>query len=178
MSIKRTAAFVALLAVGIAACDQLEEITGLTIDDLVGTWDASTLTYSPTETDSESQPIPFVTLGGDLVVTIADDGSFSGTLTVPGALTPTQEPADLPVSGQMTLTQDAEDNDVIDVNFDQTTEGVFTQAGLPFEDFDGPIDYTSTQITVTNETTFDFDLGGPNAEEPASLLLVMNRDAS
>ena len=173
MKFNRMAALALLLTAGLAACED-DDITGLVIADLTGTWDASTLTFSPTESSSTSNPVPFIALGGDLVVAIATTGQFSGTLTVPGALTG-GEPQDLPVEGTMTLAEDDSGNDIIDVDFDATTEGIFAQAGLPFEDFDGPIDFTSSRITITNETTFDFDQDPETAEEPASLLLVLDK---
>lgn len=173
MKFKRSAVFALLLTAGVAACDD-DDLTGLVIGDLNGTWDASTLTFSPTESSSTSNPVPFISLGGDLVVAIGTNGAFSGTLTVPGAMTG-GDPADVPVAGTMTLTEDASGNDVVDVNFDAETEATFAQFGLPFEDFDGPISVTSTRITITNETTFDFDFDPETAEEPAALLLVLDK---
>lgn len=175
MTSTRTAAFAVLLSMSLVGCEDGITDTGLEVSDLAGTWDASTLTFSPTEDDSESNPVPFVALGGDLVVTITSDGAFTGTLTIPGAITASGEPEDLPVAGTMSLTEDPSGADVLDVDFDTNTESIFAQAGLPFEDFDGPIDFTSSRITVTNETTFDFDFGGANPEEPALLLLVLDK---
>lgn len=173
MMFKRTAAFAVLLGTAAVGCDD-GDITGLVLSDLAGTWDASTLSFSPTEADSDATPVPFIALGGALVVTIAETGGFTGTLTIPSAVTG-GDPQDVPVAGNMTLTEGAAGEDVIDVDFDETTENIFAQAELPFEDFDGPIDFTSTRITITNETTFDFDFGGPDPEEPAVLVLVLDK---
>lgn len=177
MSFKRSMAVAAFVAVGLAGCDSNGEVTGVVIADLEGSWDASTLTFSPTDPDSEASPIPFISLGGDLVVNIEANGDFAGILTVPGALTPSQQAEDVPVSGSMSITQ-VGDDDVIVVNFDATTEGIFDQFGLPFEDFDGPFTLSGNQLTITNETTFDFDLGGPGAEEPALMTMILARTST
>ena len=178
MKLKRTVAMAALVAaVGMTACDENGDVTGIVIADLEGTWDASTLTFSPTSSTSTANPVPFVALGGDLVVMIDAGGDFTGTLTVPAAVTGGEE-AELPVAGSMSV-DEVDGEDILTVDFSATTEAIFAGAGLPFADFDGPLTLTGSQLTVTNETTFDFDTAaGPNEAEAALLTLIMARTST
>ena len=173
MNFKRSMAVAALVAAGLTGCDSNGDISGIVIADLEGHWDASQLLFSPSSSTSTSNPISFTLAGGDLVVDIASNGSFEGVLTVPGAITG-GDPLPLDVGGTMTV-EEVDDEDMIVVDFDAATEGGFAAVGLPFADFDGPLTLSGNQITITNETMFDFDLGGPNEAEGAVMTMILVR---
>lgn len=175
MKVHRSAAAVLMMAAALAGCDSDDDPTGLVIADFQGSWEAETLAFTPTDEESESNPVPFIAAGGALEVTIGSTGNFTGTLTIPAAISPSGEPTPLDVSGTMSLAEDAQGNDIFDVDFDTATEATFDAAGLPFEDFDGPFQLSGNRLTITNETTFDFDFGGPAEAEAASMLMVLAR---
>lgn len=136
------------LAIGFAmgCSDSNEPQTNVTIADLVGTWNATSIVYTDNATD---QSINAYALGARLQITVAADGSYTGSLTEPfGA--PQAISGTIIIQGNtITITDDAAPGD--------NAVGTFTLAG--------------NTLTITAQDEFDFGAG----DVPATLALVMQR---
>ena len=66
----------------------------ITTADFVGTWTATT--WTETNLASPDQKVDVIALGGGWTITIASDGSYTGTVVLPGPVT-------VPVSGTSTI---------------------------------------------------------------------------
>jgi len=136
------------LAIGFAmGCgDSSGPQENVTIADLVGTWNATSIVYTNTATD---QSINAYLLGARLQITVAADGSYTGSLTEPFG-TPEDISGTVIIQGNsITITDDAAPGD--------NAVGTFTLSG--------------NTLTITAQDEFDFGAGAV----PATLVLVMQR---
>ncbi len=94
---KRRHRFVSVaLTVGLVmACGNAGEPTQVTVEDLVGTWNASQ--FRVTDESGTIAPFDIIAFGGRLVITVASGGGFSGTLKATAIAT------ENPVSGTVSL---------------------------------------------------------------------------
>ena len=81
MRIMRTILAGALAVTLAAACSDSTAPADVTDEDLVGTWVATSVTFTPTGT---STPIDLLALGGGVTLVIGDDNTYSVTFTEPG----------------------------------------------------------------------------------------------
>lgn len=122
---------------------------GVTLADLVGTWDATSVVYE--SLDNPLLRFDLVALGGSLTLTVAANGDYTATIQPPGEA-PETETGTVTVSGN-----------VIDLNVDgipETVEFDFTLLG-------------NTLTMVTESEEFDFD--GDDIDDPARLTVVLVR---
>ena len=148
MKLNRSLAILALSAFALGGCD--DDSTGPVVADLQGEWTATNFAY----TDAENQTFSLDAVedaGGEVTLDVAQDGSFTGTLMIPGL---TQNPANpsetltIPIGGRLELI----DDETLRVDFNGNTEGL----GF-FSDFDAEYTLDGDVLTWTNEdTTFDF----------------------
>ena len=148
MKLTRSVAVLALSVFALGACD--DDSTGPVIADLQGEWTATNFTY--TDANIEGFSLDAVEdANGTITLDVAQDGSFTGTLFVPGL---TQNPAnpsetlEVPIGGTLDLV----DDNTLSVDFDGSTEAF----GF-FSDFDAEYELDGDVLTWSNDdTTFDF----------------------
>ena len=153
MKFLRTVGVLALSAFVFTACD---DATGVEVADLEGNWSATQFEYIDSNVSGFSLDA-ISDAGGSLTLDVAADGSFTGTLSIPGlTVNPnTGETITLPIGGSFSI-----NGDTLSIDFDSTTEGY----GL-FGDFDATFTLDGDVLTFTNPaTTFDF----PDAIEEAA----------
>ncbi len=149
MKFLRTASVLALavFAFTATACDD-SSTTGVEIADLEGMWTATQFEYSDNATPSFA--IDAVSdAGGSVTLDVAADGSFTGTISIPGlTVNPTTgETITLPIGGTISV-----DGDSLSVNFNAETEAY----GL-FGDFDASFELNGDVLTFVNtDSSFDF----------------------
>ena len=141
-----------MLAMAGAGCNDSTSPEDITIQDLVGTWVASSFVY--TGVDDPAQQVDLIESGGSFTMTISDAGAFTGTTVYEpmGTLTYT---GTLSISNR-TLTQDFDDADVPTLTW---TISEFANDSMTIEGAQGPFDFTdnglddlvtaSIQATVT-----------------------------
>lgn len=125
-----------------------EDTTGVTILDLVGTWNATKVEF--VSTADATVTFDLIANGLMLSTTINSDGTYSGSFTLAG------QPPDS-FSGTMTV---------------QGTTLVFTEPGEQPDTAAFTLEGNTLTITDTNEK-FDFDFDG--IEEDATVTTVMVR---
>ena len=150
MKFVRSLSVVLLATFALAACD--EDSTGVEIADLAGLWTATEFSYNDQTGDYPGFGIDAVsaTVGGTVTLDVAEDGTFTGTLRIPGlTVNPaTGETVTIPIGGSISLI----DDETLSIDFDAQTE----QLGF-FGDFDADFTLTDNTLTFVNEdTTFDY----------------------
>ncbi len=136
------------LAIGFAVgcSDSTDPQENVTIEDLVGTWNATSIQYTNNAT---GQAINAFLFGARLSITVAADGTYTGSVTEPGG-TPESISGTVTVQGNsITITDDSSPGDA--------AVGTFTLSG--------------STLTITAQDEFDFGAG----EVAATLVLVMQR---
>lgn len=130
-----------------AGCDNT---TGITVDDLVGTWNATKFEY----TSAASSAIKFdmIQNGGGLTITVSAGGAYSGTVTLPGGLGTDN------ISGTFTIVDD--------------TTLTRAETGETPENYNFSLVGDTFTFTDTTEE-FDFDFDG--VDEDATLTVVLVR---
>lgn len=124
---------------------------GITLTDLVGTWDATQVEYQ--SLDNPLIRFDLVALGGSLTLTVEANGDYTATIQPPGEQPDTE-------TGSVTL-----EGNLIELVVDGVPESVefdFTLVG-------------NTLTMVTEDEEFDFD--GDDIDDPARLTLVLVRRA-
>jgi hypothetical protein len=126
--------------------DSTDPQDDVTLADLVGTWNATGITYTNNAT---GQTINAFLFGARLQITVAANGTYTGSVTEPGG-TPEAITGTVSVQGSnITITDDAAPGDA--------AVGTFTLSG--------------NTLTITAQDEFDFGAG----EVSATLVLVMER---
>lgn len=140
---------------------------GTTVADLAGAWTASQFEY--TMVAPPNTALDLIALTGEATVTAAADGSYNGTLLLPGA------PGAAPFSGDITISGSS-----LTLGFDMLTViGPITlDPAEPFE-FDS-FTLSGNQLTLSASVAeFDFTLGAcgtpPCPEVAATLVIILNR---
>lgn len=135
--------------------------TGLTIADFAGTWAAAL--FRLTSVENTLNAFELIALGGSLTVTVAADGTFTGSATgidltaVPPTMTT------IPLSGQFVLV----DQTTLTIDFIPEVPPFFTDETMTFT-LEG-----NTLALHDDATTFDFD--GNGTEDPAIFDGILNR---
>ena len=151
MKFARTLGVLALSAFTLAGCDD-DDPTGVTVADLEGFWNATQFQYTDATGDYPSFGIDAVsaTVGGSVTLDVASNGSFDGTIMVPGlTVNPaTGETIEVPIGGTLSLNDDG----TLGIDFNAQTE----QLGF-FGDFDAEYTLSDDVLTFENDdTSFDF----------------------
>ena len=160
---QRPSVLLLLTAAGLTACGD-DSVTGLSLKDLAGQWTASSFTFT-----SVANPAHRVDLigdmGGTMTLSILANGTFSGTINLPGVT-----PFSLPIGGTVTLDEAAA---TMDVRFDELT----LSYGL-FNDFVAAFTLDEARRILTwsfGPTPFNFPQNPAVGEEAAMALVVLTR---
>ena len=169
-TIRTYAALIAIAGVAYACGDDTGTGNGggTSVADLAGNWTASQFEY--TKVGSAGTSVDLVTLGGAAAVNLASDGSFTGTLRLPGSTTNIPFMGTIAINGS-TLTLTVSDT---------------VNAGLITLTPDDPIVFNSftlsgNQLTLSSTTGIDFDFtlgmcgAPPCPEDDATLVIILNR---
>lgn len=116
MKITRLALTAVLFTSIVTACDDDDEVMGVGVADLVGTWEATSAVF--TSNVDPSITVDAVPLGGSATLTVTVDGRFTLITVLPGA--PAEIDTGIIVSitvDTMTLLFDNEPNNPEAVNF-------------------------------------------------------------
>lgn len=149
MKVVRAASILALFALALPACD--DDTTGTRIADLAGFWNATQFEYDDVTGDAPGFGLDAVAdVGGIVTLAIALDGSFTGSVEIPGVTVEPQtgETAPVTIGGILSIL----DPDTLSIDFDAATE----ELGL-FEDFEAEFTLEAEVLRFdVEETTFDF----------------------
>lgn len=126
--------------------DSTEPQGDVTIADLVGTWNATSIVYTDNAT---GQSVNAFLFGARLQITVAANGTYTGSVTEPGGAPQAITGTITVQGGTITITDDAAPGDA--------AVGTFTLSG--------------NTLTITAQDEFDFGAG----DVPATLVLVMVR---
>lgn len=103
MNTRVTFTFVSVAAlfvlVLLAGCDDDPQSPG---DRLAATYEATTLTVTP----ADSSTIDVLARGGSITISLASDGTTSGTFVVPASFSEDDEPQPVDLSGMWSVTRD------------------------------------------------------------------------
>jgi hypothetical protein len=161
MKLARQPIALAAVLVLLAGCS---DSTGITVEDMAGTWRASSFTFT-----SVSDPNHQVDLVEDegitFQITINSDETFNGFLSVPSL-----SPLPLPIGGVLEIHSGA---GTLDVRFNEQTLGY----GL-VHDFTAHFTIDSSRqlmVWTYDDTTFDFPQNPDVGAEPAVADLVLDR---
>lgn len=126
----------------------------ITLADFEGTWEASS--YKLTN-PAVPLTIDLVQNGGSFDFTAADDGTFTGSAVIPGAMVGAPNDLELNYAGYVELVT----QDTVKVVFDPEIPPFITT-------FTGAFTLSGDTFTITDESQmFDFDGPGPEGEVPA-----------
>lgn len=139
----------AALLVGTAFALGCGDSTGITLDALNGTWNATEFRF--TNPANSSQSVELIGLGGSFSVTITVEGNFTTVMTVPGD--PAETRSGTVSIGGDTLT-------IAESGQGSPTEYLATRDG-------------STLTLTTSDEDFDFD--GDGTDDPALLRIVLQK---
>ena len=126
------------------------EGTGISIDDIAGTWIATKIAFSPTA-PGPAQEVEVVAQGGSGRLMIQSNGRFTLTITLPGE------------APEVTTGQLGFDEDLLVVIYDDEPDD--------FEYF--AIQSSATTLSIRGPASYDFD--GDGFEEAASAELDFDR---
>lgn len=146
----RVLVLLALLVLSTAGCNDSTSPEQITIDDLAGTWTATSFVYTSTVDAADQWDL--VANGGSLTMVITAAGAFTGTTVLPSTAVETYTGM-MSVSGSR-LTQDFDEADIPTVIWtisDFTNDSLTLSGGLSPFDFtdDGTEDYVSAAIRTT-----------------------------
>ena len=154
MKALRNLSIVLLLVVLSVTCSDSNEPDVVTVGDLVGTWTATR--FQITDPSGTVLPVPVdlvgALVGGSLEITVAANGSFTGSFSA------TAMSQAIPVAGTVSISGNTLTIDFTD-GLDQPISGAFVLDG--------------DELTVTG-SNLTFDYGGQTING-ASVILVMER---
>lgn len=136
----------AVMLMGIVACS---ESTGVSVDDLAGTWSATQFLF--TNPANAAQTYDMIAAGGSLSLTVQPNGDYSATMTVPG---------NAPEAFTGTISVEGDILTLAESGHGSPTPYNASRSG-------------NTLTLTTDDELFDFDEDG--TEELASLRLVLVR---
>ncbi len=136
-------AIAAAFAVGCSDSTDPGDVTG---NDLAGTWDATSVVFTP---DAGGTAVDVVPLGFGLEITFNAEGGYTATFTEPGEAPDLEIGTYTVVNGVLTLTPVGEDAETMTI-----------------DSFSG-----STMVLSDSNAEFDFDDNG--TEEPANMTATM-----
>lgn len=151
---------VAVALAGVFAVGCGDDDGGVTMTDLVGTWDASKFEYS--DLSGQSASVDIIPFGGAFSITItatsATNGSYVGSLTIP------LPPSTTAITGTLELSANG-----TQITLDDAALGVivftdFTTTGKP-----------PTQFIMSTSENIDFDFDQSGTETPASLVVILDK---
>jgi hypothetical protein len=150
MKFARALSVALLAAFALSACD--DSSTGVEIADLAGFWTATEFAYNDQTGDFPGFGIDAVSaaVGGTITLDVTENGSFAGTLRIPGLTVNPQtgETLTIDIGGTITLM----DQSNLSIDFDAATE----QLGF-FGDLDAPFTLNGDVLRFTNDdATFDY----------------------
>ncbi len=163
MKPSRSSLLLLLSAVVLTGCDG-DSVTGLSLGDLAGQWTASSFTFTSVANPAHTVDL-IADMGGSMTLNLQADGSFTGTINLPGVT-----PGGLPIGGTVTMDEEAA---TMDVRFNQTTLGY----GL-FQDFVAAFTLDEARRTLTwsfGPTAFNFPQNPEVGEEAAMAVVVLTR---
>ena len=135
------------LAVTLAtACSDSTAPADVTAADLAGTWDASSVVFTP---DAGGTAVDVVPMGFGLEITFNAEGGYTATFTEPGEAPDLEIGTYTVVNGVLTLTPAGEDAETMTI-----------------DSFSG-----STMVVTDSNAEFDFD--GDDTEEPANMTATL-----
>ena len=136
------------LALGAAIAVGCGDSTGVQPDDLAGTWNATSVTFTSVANSSTS--VEVIGLGATLTIVIQSNGSVSLAFNVPGE-TPSTDTGTLSVSGSdFTLVIDGD-----------TSTGTITRNG--------------DVVTLSIQTGVEFDFDDDGTDEAATAVIVLQK---
>lgn len=141
-----------LIIAFLLSCDKEEEAPAITIDDLVGSWKASSTVF--TNNSNPAQFIDLIALGGELRFTMLDNGGVRTWLSID------------------TISDEWDSQAVITNGNTLTLTPVETDRGTNTYDF--VLDNNTLELTNKNDS-FDFTLSGAS-EVPATSVTIFNRN--
>lgn len=141
-----------LIIAFVLSCDKEEEAPAITIDDLVGSWKASSTVF--TNNSNPAQVIDLISLGGELRFTMLDNGGVRTWFSIDTISDEWDSQAVITNSNILTLTP------------------VETDRGTNTYDF--VLDNNTLELTNNNDS-FDFTLSGAS-EVPATSVTIFNRN--
>jgi hypothetical protein len=158
---------VAVAAALFASCggsDSPSAIDGtVTAADLAGVWEASQ--FRMTSKENSLLQFDMIQLGGAMNFAIQPQGSFTGTVFIPAAISADQTGYTVPLSGVMRITNEAAN---LRIDFVPEIPPLFTAMEPSLELIDNT-------LTITDGTvSFDFDRNG--SDEPADFQAVFTRN--
>ncbi len=134
---------------GVALALACGDSTGVTVEDLTGTWVATEIVF--TNPANASQSVDLIDQGATFTLTVRSDSTFTTVITEPGEPIETRT-GDVSSNGD-TLT-------VAESGQGSPTEFLASRSG-------------DTLTLTTSDEEFDFD--GDEAEDPANLRIVLRR---
>jgi hypothetical protein len=151
MKLVRAFSMALLATFALTACD--EDSTGVEIADLAGFWTATEFSYNDQTGNYPGFGLDAVspTVGGTVTLDVAESGTFTGSLRIPGLTVNPQtgETVTVPIGGTISLI----DDETFSIDFTDETEA------LGFFGDIAEADFTLTDNTLTfvyEDTTFDF----------------------
>lgn len=144
LRIATTGAFAIAFAMGCG--DSTEPQGDVTIADLVGSWNATSIVYT---NDATGQSVSAFLFGARLQITVAANGTYTGSVTEPGG-------APQAITGTITV---------------QGNAITITDDAAPGDDAVGTFTLSGNTLTITAQDEFDFGAG----DVPATLVIVLQR---
>jgi hypothetical protein len=152
-----------LAATVLTSCGD-DDVTGLTLRSLSGSWTASSFAFTSVAHPAHRVDL-IADLSGSLTLNLQANGTFTGTIHLPGTT-----PIPLPIGGTVGLDADA---GTMDVRFNQQTHAY----GF-FNDFLAHFTLDAGRTTLTwdfGPTPWDFPQNPGTGEEPATARVVLTR---
>jgi hypothetical protein len=152
-----------LSAVLLTGCGD-DSVTGLSLRDLAGQWTASSFTFTSVANPSHRMDL-IGDMGGTMTLSILANGTFSGTMNLPGVT-----PFSLPIGGTVALDEAA---GTMDVRFDELTLSYEL-----FNDFVAAFTLDEAKRILTwsfGPTPFNFPQNPAEGEEAAMAVVILTR---
>lgn len=138
----------AMMAMVAAGCSDTIDPADITLQDLVGTWNATKVEFTP---DAGGAPFDLIANRGSATLTLTAEGTLTGSFTFAGQSDEIDGTVSL-ANGRLTLTEPGEGSDPPDVTvFDVSLSG-------------------NTLTLTSDDVEFDFNFDGQ--DEPASVVIV------
>jgi hypothetical protein len=138
-----------LIFAGVISCEKEEETPSITLDDFVGTWNATSSVF--TNTSNASETVDLITLGGELRFTMLEGGGVRTWFTLDTISDEWDAQAELTNSNTLTLTPVEMERGVNTYEFD------LDDNRLTLTDKSTSFDFTlsdSPEVSATSVTTF------------------------